>query len=643
MGTFLSVLSIGVSFGFILFLLAAGQSLVLGLMRILNVAHGALFMFGAYAGLAVAQYTHNFLIGLVVGSICTALIGILLYLGFLQRLFKQEGAQVLLTIGFVYILTNIAQWVWGPLPLSGVVPQVFSGYVPIGNITFPVFRLFVIGFGLAMAALLWWFQDKTKTGAIVRAGMDNREVVGTLGINLKVVFTGLFVVGSLLAGLCGFMAAPLMGINLGISWEAFRLSLIVVIVGGTGSIQGALLGGVMIGLLNAFGMGYFPDFAYFIVYIALILILIFKPAGLMGRIIQTQRTVDQATLIQKYASREADGELIGSKWPTRMHSITPYAALGLILLIVPQFIPTFGLTILTTVLVFAIFAMSLDLMLGYTGMVSLGHAAFMGVAGYTMGILAVHFHIQSFWLLAVAGIIVSAIVAAVIGFIALRVTGPYFLLVTLAFGELMAMVATKWSGVTGGTDGLVNIPLPVLGIPGFSWTSMNLYYLVFIVFVICYLILYRIVNSAFGQALIGVRENEMRMKALGYNAWALKYVTFIISGTIAGFSGILYIPLYGSMVPANLQITSSAVALLAAAMGGEGTLFGPFIGAALIVVVQQVSGIYTPDRWPLILGIIFVICVVGVRGGFAKYFSAFWRNIKFQRSGVSKVTDSAKD
>ena len=293
MDTFLSIFLIGISFGSILFLLGAGLSLTMGLMRIVNLSHGALYMLGAYAGLAAAKASGNFVVGLAAGAACAALVGVIMETGFLRRLYRQEQNQVLLTIGFIYIITNLIQWTWGPKPLSGVIPAMFSGYVPIGNITFPVFRFVIIAFGLVMAALLWLFQEKTRIGAIIRAGMDNREVATALGINLRVIFTGIFALGAFVAGLCGLMGAPTMGINLQVGWDALMLAMIVVIVGGTGSIQGAFFGGLIIGLLDAFGKAYFPDFAYFAIYAALILILLFKPAGLMGRVMRVQMTADQ--------------------------------------------------------------------------------------------------------------------------------------------------------------------------------------------------------------------------------------------------------------------------------------------------------------------------------------------------------------
>jgi branched-chain amino acid transport system permease protein len=644
MGTVLSVFVIGMSFGLILFLLAAGLSLTMGLMRIINMAHGALYMFGGFVGLAVAKYTHNYWAGLVAGAVCAGVMGLLLEIGFLRRLYKQEASQVLLTIGFIYILINVAQWIWGTYPLSGIVPGVLSGSVPIGSVTIPGFRFFIIGVGLIMAALLWLFQERTKIGAIVRAGMDNREVVGTLGINLRRVFTGIFALGSLVAGLCGLLGAPITGVNLGIGWDALLLSLIVVVIGGTGSIQGALLGGVVIGLLDAFGKAYFPAFAYFIVYVALIVILLIRPSGLLGRKMQSDTGAER---FEKAGASAGGGEGleaagVGSlaipRWRMGLHKGLPFLFVILVLVLVPLFSGSYLQGMITKVLIFAVFAMSLDLTMGYAGLISFGHAAFLGVAGYAVGVLTLRTPITSFWLVALISLAITLVLVAVIGYMSLRVSGIYFLLVTMAFGQLLSVVATKWYSLTSGTDGLVGISRPKLGFD-VSWTSLKYYYLVFVFFVVCFVILRRIVGSSFGSTLVGIRENEPRMRSLGFNTWALKYVAVIIGGFFAGVAGILFAYFYGNMVPTYVGLQYSALPMLMVIMGGPATLWGPCLGAAVIVLVQHYSGIYMPDRWPLLLGGIFVLCVMLMKGGFARYLSALWSRIGFVRVKTARVPE----
>jgi branched-chain amino acid transport system permease protein len=642
----LTVFLIGVSFGSILFLLGAGLSLTMGLMRIVNLAHGAVFMVGAYVGLAATNLTGHFSVGLVSGAIAAGLVGLVMEAGFLRRLYKQESGQVLLTIGFIYIIMNVVQWIWGAKPLSGVVPGSLDGVISIGDFYFPVFRFVMIGFGLVMAVLLWLFQDKTKIGAIIRAGMDNRQVTRALGINLKRLFTAVFALGCFVAGLCGLLGAPLMGINLQIGWDALMLAMIVVIVGGTGSIQGTLLGAMIIGLIDAFGKAYFPSAAYFATYVALILILLFRPAGLLGRPFAIQKTAEELTetvaLSTKASASAATraGEKAGPR--QLVHKLAPYGATVCVLIVLGPLLPSFYLGMLTKVLIYAIFAISLDLMMGYAGLTSMGHAAFLGVAGYTVGILAVKSGVSLFWVLLPAGIAVSALVSAIVGYICLRVSGTYFLLVTIAFGQLLAIVATKWYKLTGGTDGLVGIPRPDLGIPGLKITPVAFYFMVFAAFVVCFAVLYRITTSAYGQALIGVRENEPRMRSLGYNTWRLKYVAIIISGVIAGVAGVFLAYYYGAMVPSTLAIEMSTAAMLMVILGGPGTLFGPFIGAIVVVLGENISLTYVPDRWPLILGGIFVLCVMLLRGGFAPYLSRLYDRLRPQPAKVPEPAEAAE-
>jgi len=637
----LTVFVFGLSHGLILFLLAAGLSLTMGLMRILNLAHGALYMIGGFVGLYVAQHTHNYWVGLLVGAICTGILGLLLELGFLRRLYKQEASQVLLTIGFIYIFINLAQWIWGTFPLSGIAPGIFAWSVPVGNVAIPGFRFFIIGVGLLMAALLWLFQARTKIGAIVRAGMDNREVVGTLGINLKLVFSGIFALGSMVAGLCGLLGSPITGVNVGVAWDALTLALIVVVIGGTGSIQGALLGGVLIGLLNAFGQAYFPSAAYFIVYVALIIILLVRPSGLLGRKMQAGAADANTGPAFRTAEVElADGAARIPRWRAILHRYTPYSIVMLVLVVLPPFTGTYPQTIMTHVLIMALFAMSLDLTMGYTGLISFGHAAFLGMSGYCVAILLQHTSITSFWLVGLIALAITLVLALVIGYISLRVSGIYFLLVTMALGQLLSTVAIKWYSLTGGTNGMV------VGSPthlGFNVQSDNLryYYLVFAFFIVCFVIMKLVVRSPFGNTLVGIRENEPRMRSLGFNTWALKYVAVVIGAFFAGVAGVFWAFFSVNMVPSYVSLEMSALPMLMVIMGGPATLWGPCLGAAVIVLAERYSSTYLPDRWPLILGGIFVLCVMLLRGGFARYLSLLWSKIGFVRTNSAKMSEPA--
>jgi len=306
-------------------------------------------------------------------------------------------------------------------------------------------------------------------------------------------------------------------------------------------------------------------------------------------------------------------------------------------IVVPPFLPMYVQSVLTKVAVFAIFAMSLDLIMGYTGLLSLGHAAFFGVGGYMAAILMKNFDISNFWIVAPVSITAAAFFAAVLGLIALRVSGVYFLLVTFALSMLLSSYALKWKYVRG-IYGMAGITRPDLGLALFRWNSISFYYFVFLLFILCYFFMYRVVNSPFGHALRGIRASESRMRALGYNTWLYKYIVFIIGGLFAGAAGVLFAYQSGVIAPQHLGITVSTLAMLICIIGGLGTLWGPVIGALVIIMVEYFSSLYVPERWPLILGAVFVIAVMFLRGGIANYLNKLWNKMFFNGSTKSGST-----
>ena len=314
-------------------------------------------------------------------------------------------------------------------------------------------------------------------------------------------------------------------------------------------------------------------------------------------------------------------------WQGQLVRFAPHIVGIVILTIVIPFLPTYVQSLMTKILIFAIFAMSLDLLMGYTGVLSLGHAAYFGVGGYTVGILMVHYGIDSFWIGAPCGILLSTLVAAIFGIIVLQVRGIYSLLVTFALGQLLYSIAMKWRSMTNGEYGLTGIIRPDLGLPHFTWNTTYFYYFVFIVFAICFFLLYRLVKSPFGQALQGIREGESRMSVLGYNAWLYKYIAFVIAGMFAGVAGVLFAYHNGIMVPPNLDVSTSGFVMLMMIAGGMGTLYGPVIGAAALIIIQFYAGVFTPERWPLILGGAFVLTIMYARAGIGVYLYRLYRRL----------------
>ena len=318
-------------------------------------------------------------------------------------------------------------------------------------------------------------------------------------------------------------------------------------------------------------------------------------------------------------------------WRSRLVDYIPCAVFGLLLIALPTFLPPYLQAMATKFLIFAIFAMSLDLIFGYTGLWSLGHAAYFGMAGYTFGILVYRYGVESFWLAALAGILAAAVLAACFGIFALRTTGLYFMMVTFALGVLLYKIALGWFGMTGGYAGLF-IPYADFGIPWFTWSDISIYYLAFAAFVISYFILHRIVNSPFGHALQGIRDDEHRMRHLGYNTWLYKYLAFIIAGLFAGIAGVIYVPFNRVLVPEQIGFITSILPMLYVIIGGTGTLFGGVIGAAVIIFVDFGASLYAPERWPLILGGFFILVIMFLPKGVAPYLVRLWNRVKLRYS-----------
>ncbi|MDP2935939.1 MAG: branched-chain amino acid ABC transporter permease [Dehalococcoidia bacterium] len=280
-----------------------------------------------------------------------------------------------------------------------------------------------------------------------------------------------------------------------------------------------------------------------------------------------------------------------------------------ILAILPKVLTSYYVGLLVTVLIFGIFALSLDLLLGHCGLPSLGHAASFGTAAYVAGFLSLKIANNAPVNFA-AALFAGGAVAAIFGLLALRTRGIYFLMITLALSQVLWGLAFKWKSATGGDDGMPGIPRPNLSMLGLDLTPVNsYYYFTLALFVLVCILMYILIRSPFGHSLRGIRESESRMLALGYNVWAHQYVAFIIAGLFAALAGILYV-YYNNMVsPKDLHLITSAKVLLMVILGGTGTFLGPILGATLIVLLENIVSGFT-ERWLLILGIIYVLVIM---------------------------------
>ena len=272
--------------------------------------------------------------------------------------------------------------------------------------------------------------------------------------------------------------------------------------------------------------------------------------------------------------------------------------------------------VLTEVLIYGIFAMSLDLLIGFTGLTSFGHAAFFGVAAYAAGIVATRFS-DSLFVTMPAGLLAAGLLALPMGALAIRSLGIYFLMLTLAFSQMVYAAAWKWTWLTGGPNGLAGIPRPDLGLAGLELSSPRaFYYLVLFFFLLSYGVLRWIVAAPLGHSFVGVRENESRMRAIGYNTWVVKLAAFVIAGVFGGLAGVLFSYYNGFVSPHDVYWTTSGLVMIMVIIGGAGTLVGPVLGAGLILVLQNIVSSHT-ERWPLIMGLTFILFVLLARRGIA--------------------------
>lgn len=273
----------GLTLGSLLFLVASGFTLIFGLMRIANLTHGVLYMLAGYLALTVVRSGQSYWVALLVAVAAASLLGVLIERVFLRRLRGKTLAEVLITVGIGFIVADFCLMVWGGDPLTIPVPPMISGTVTVFGVSYPKFRLFTLALGTVLAVGLWFLQYRTRLGAIVRAGVDDGEMVSALGINLPVVLSGVFVLGASLAGLAGAVGGNFLSLYRGADREILLYGLVVVIVGGMGSLEGAVVGSLLVGLVDAYGKALVPDMAYFTLFGPMVFMLAIRPQGIFGR------------------------------------------------------------------------------------------------------------------------------------------------------------------------------------------------------------------------------------------------------------------------------------------------------------------------------------------------------------------------
>ena len=601
----------GLAYGNLLFLMAAGFTLIFGVLRVINMAHGSLYLLGAHVAISVAQSGAGIWAGILAGSIVAAAIGSIAERFLLYRLQGDYLAQVLVTIGLFMIIGDLALLYWGGTPRVFTLPPELVYSIPVGALRYPADRLVLLLVGPLIAVALWYAIERTRFGATVRASVDDEEIAQAIGVSVPRLRLLVFATGSLLAGLSGALGATFVGAKPGLDLEVILLALVIVIIGGPGSLVGSYIAALLIGILDSIGKSLFPEASLFLLFAPMLLILMLRPNGLFGRPV-TENAIKpdlrpivipmpQAAIGIASAAVDQLKRLPGSVWLILAASL---------MLALPFLMSEYTLGIVTLALIWAVFAIGLNIMLGYGGMPSLGHALFFGVGAYATawsGLAGLNAHLGL--LLSIVG---AAITACILAGVSLRTRQAQLLLVTLALAQVVWGVVFKWRSVTGGDDDLIH-PQQFGVFKSFGHAAGS-YVNVTVIFAASAFVYWLFARSRLRLNITGIRSNEKRMMTLGYNTARITFVTYVVSGMFSGLAGGLYAIYSGFVAPDLFSVYTSAKVLLMVILGMPGMFAGPVIGAfALIGLEEILSGLTA--RWHSLLGCIYIMVAMLAFGG----------------------------
>jgi branched-chain amino acid transport system permease protein len=569
-----------------LFLLAAGLSLIFGVSRIVNFAHGSLYMLGMYLAVWLSAKI-GFWASVPIAAALVGLLGFLIEKYLLRKIYRApELLQLLATFALVLIIRDFALWVWGPEDMLGPRAPGLRGAVDIAGRQFPQYDLFLIALGPFVFFFLHFILKRTRWGMLIRAATQDREMAGALGVNERLLFTSVFALGATLAGLGGALAIPREPASLEVDLAAISDAFVVVVVGGLGSIPGAFLAALLIGEVKAFcvGLGY-SKLTLAVEFIVMAVVLVLRPWGLLGKPPAAQR--GPASVEPPLPATPGKGLL----------------AVVLALAILPLISSEYTMILMTDILVFALFAVSLHFIMGPGGMPSFGHAAYFGLGAYGAGVLFLGFALPMELALAAAPLVAAA-GALLFGWFCVRLSGVYLAMLSLAFAQIAWSVAFQWDRVTGGSNGLI-------GVWPAQWlASRPAYYL--LTLMLCaagIFFLWKTLHAPFGYALRAARDSPLRADAVGIDVRRVQWAAFTLAGALAGMAGGLYAFSKGSISPELLSVPRSVDGLVMVLLGGVQTLTGPVWGAALFTWLEDTAsrGI---DYWRAAIGGVILLLVL---------------------------------
>jgi branched-chain amino acid transport system permease protein len=590
----LSLLAEGIAAGSALFLLASGLTLVFGITRVVNFAHGSLYMLGAYVGWTLLaagvlpRTPGGLALGALAASLIVAALGAALEAGLLRRLYGvPELFQLLATFAVLLIAQDATLALWGPADRTLARPPWMRAAWRLGEARVPVFDAVLAATALAVLVGLWLLTTRTRWGMLARATAENRAMAAALGIGQRRLFLSTFALGAGLAGLAGVLSLPGGSANLQMDLPAVTDAFVVVVVGGLGSVRGAYLASLALGLLRAFGLAVIPGSTLVLTFAVMAAVLAVRPRGLLGtQAAEARAPASHATIRPASARTLAAGA-----------AVLAAAALA------PLAVGPFWLSVLTEAAIALLFAASLHVMMGPGGMPSFGHAAWFGIGAYAAALAARDLSAPMPAALTLAPI-VAGCAALLFGRLVGRLSGVYLAMLTLAVAQIVWAGAVQWVGLTGGDNG-------VLGVwpPGIVARPAVFYWLALALGAGGALLLRRALFAPFGLALRAARDAPARAEASGLDTAGLRAAAIGLSGAAAGLAGALFAFEKGSVFPGYAGIGRSVDALLMVLLGGVESMAGPLVGGAGYTVLSDTLLALT-QWWRAVLGAAILLLVL---------------------------------
>jgi branched-chain amino acid transport system permease protein len=590
-----------------LFLISAGLTLIFGVTRIVNFAHGSLYMVGAYVaysvGSALGAYDDSalgFWAAALAAAAAAAILGALIEIGILKRLYAApELLQLTATFGIVLIVRDAALAIWGPEDRLGPRVPGFADAVDVAGHALPEYDLLLLAIGPLVLVALTLLVRRTRFGLVVRAASENRVLTGALGIDQSRLFTAVFALGAALAGVAGALTLPREPANLGMDLAVIADAFVVTVLGGLGSIPGAFVAAIVIGVTKALciaagnvSLGGFtfamPKLTLVIEFIVMALVLLVRPSGLFG----TPAALPPTTPVPVERARVAR--------PSRGHAIAAAIVIAFAALL-PLAGDEYALVLAIDILIAALFTASLTLISGTGGITSFGHAAYFGIGAYASALAATHGY--PFLAALALAPVAAAVAALVFGALCVRLSGIYLAMLTLAFAQIVWSIALQWDAFTGGSNGITGVWPP-------DWLAGRTEYYAAVLGVVVLALgaLAIVAFTPFGYALRGSRDSALRASASGIDVAVRRIQALTLAGAFAGLAGSLYAFSKGGIAPDALAIPRSVDALVMMLLGGQNALFGPLLGAAAFTWLTDALGRAT-EYWRAGVGVVILLIV----------------------------------